>query len=311
VYTFQVRKGIRYSNGRLVRASDIRRAMERLFQLDSPGATAFSTIQGAQRCVAAHPCHLSQAIRVDDATGAISIKLRRPDPDFLFKFASEAFTAPVPPGTPDHDVGERAVPATGPYRITTSDATQVRFERNPFFREWSHAAQPDGNPDAIVWRFAPTLDTAVRWINTGRADWVFGLLPPAAVRRLQIERRDQLHTNPTLAVDGVNLHPIAPFDDVRVRRALNYAIDRHKIVRLYGGRIVATPYCQTLAPGLLGFQLYCPYTSHPRRDGRWTAPNVPLARRLVAASGTRGMKVTIWGFSDFPYIPHEVPAYVA
>jgi peptide/nickel transport system substrate-binding protein len=311
LYTFRLRNGIRYSDGRPLRASDFRRSMERMFEVGSPGAGAFSSIVGADRCRKGASCDLSRGVRADEAGGTISFRLRTPDPDFLFKLTEQAFAAPAPPGTPPHEVRASAVPGTGPNRIVRADAQEVRFERNPFFREWSHAAQPDGNPDAIVWRFVPSSKVAIAQVEQGRADWMFGLLPAAAVHRLQVERPAQLHTNPTLAIDAVNMHPKPPFDDVRVRRALSYALDRRVIVRMYGGPAVATPYCQTLAPGLLGFQRYCPYTLHPGRDGRWTAPNLALARRLVAASGTRGERVVVWGDSDFPYIPHGVPAYVA
>ena len=311
LYTFRLRNGIRYSDGRPLRASDFRRSMERMFQLGSPGAGAFLNVVGADRCRKGAQCDLSGGVRTDDAGGIVSFRLRTPDPDFLFKFTLQAFTAPVPPGTPPNEVGTDAVPATGPYHIVRANRREVRFERNPFFHEWSYAAQPDGNPEAIVWRFVPTIEDAIAQVEKGHADWLFGLLPPAALHRLQVERPAQLHTNPTLAVDAVNMHSRPPFDDIRVRRALNYAIDRRVIVRLYGGPAVATPYCQTLLPGLLGFKRYCPYTLHPLSDGRWTKPNLALARRLVAASGTRGQRIVVWGSSDFPYIPHGVPAYIA
>jgi peptide/nickel transport system substrate-binding protein len=311
LYTFRLRSGIRYSNGRPLHPSDFRRAMERMFRLGSPGAGAFLNVLGADRCRKGSRCDLSRGVRSDDAGGTVSFRLRAPDPDFLFKFTAQAFTAPIPPGTPPNEVGTNAVPATGPYHIVHVDRKEVRFERNPFFHEWSYAAQPDGNPDAIVWRFVPTTENAIAQVENGHADWLFGLLPPAALHRLQVERPAQLHTNPTLAVDAVNMHPKPPFDDIRVRRALNYAIDRRVIVRLYGGPAVATPYCQPLLPGLLGFRRYCPYTLHPLTDGRWTKPNLALARRLVAASGTSGQRIVVWGSSDFPYIPHGVPAYIA
>jgi peptide/nickel transport system substrate-binding protein len=86
-----------------------------------------------------------------------------------------------------------------------------------------------------------------------------------------------------------------PFDDVRVRRALNYAIDRHRVVALLGGQRNAQPACQILPPQLPGFERYCPYTRRPRADGRWTGPDLGRARRLVAASGTAGMRVRVWG----------------
>src|SRR5207248_768936 len=108
VYTFQLRRGIRYSDGRPLRASDFRRAMERLFEVGSPGVTMFSTILGADVCTNGAPCDLSRSVRADDASGTVSFRLARPDPDFLFKLASQAFTAPVPPGTPPYDVGSKA-----------------------------------------------------------------------------------------------------------------------------------------------------------------------------------------------------------
>jgi peptide/nickel transport system substrate-binding protein len=309
-YTFELRQGIRYSDGRPLRASDFRRAVERLFELSSHGAGYFAGVVGAGRCRPAVPCDLSRGIRTDDATGTVVFQLSAPDPDFLFKSAV-GFAAPIPPGTPAHDTGSTPVPGTGPYRIVAWNPGEIRFERNPFFHEWSHAAQPDGNPDVIVWRAVPSLEAAVRQVEEGRADWLFDILPPADLRRLRLERPVQLHWNPNLTVDGVELHPLPPFDDIRVRRALNYAIDRATVVRLYGGPVAATPTCQTLASGMPGYKRYCPYTLHPRADGRWTVPNLRLARRLVSASGTRGARVGVWGFSDVPYIPHAFPAYVA
>ena len=85
-----------------------------------------------------------------------------------------------------------------------------------------------------------------------------------------------------------------PFNDIRVRRALNLALDRRQIVNSYGGPLAAQPTCQILPPGIPGYRPYCPYTRDPAADGRWRAPDLALARRLVAASGTAGMSVTVW-----------------
>jgi peptide/nickel transport system substrate-binding protein len=104
---------------------------------------------------------------------------------------------------------------------------------------------------------------------------------------------------------------LAPFNDVRVRRALNYAIDRRKVVQMYGGPSFGTPTCQPLTPGLPAYRRYCPYTLHPRPDGAWTAPNLARAQRLVSESGTRGERVDVWGESDNAFISDGIPAYVA
>jgi peptide/nickel transport system substrate-binding protein len=94
-------------------------------------------------------------------------------------------------------------------------------------------------------------------------------------------------------------------------RAPNLAIDRREIVRIYGGRDAAALTCQALPAGTLGFRRYCPFTRHPRDDGMWTAPDLSLARKLVAASGARGIRVTVWGWSDDATISPAVARYTA
>jgi YVTN family beta-propeller protein len=312
-YAFRIRPGIRYSNRQPLRAGDFRRAFERLFRVGSPGASLFEDVVGAGACIRKPgTCNLSQGIVTNNPTGAVTFHLTAPDPDFLFKLTEFGFSAPIPPGTPDHETGQHAVPGTGPYEIANVSDTEVRFVRNPFFREWSHAAQPEGNPDAIMWRTVSTAQAAVTAIEQGRADWLFGQIPAAQYDQLKLQNPAQLHSNPEFAVDFVPLNThLAPFNDVRVRQALNYAIDRAKIARLYGGPTFATPTCQLIAPRLPGYRRYCPYTLHPSTDGAWSAPDMERARRLVAQSGTLGERIDVWGEPDQGFVPPTTPAYVA
>jgi YVTN family beta-propeller protein len=312
-YAFRIRPGVRYSDGQPLRASDFRRGIERLFRVHSPGTTYYSELTGAAACIRypAH-CDLSPGIVTDDVTSTVIFHLIAPDPQFLFNLTQFAFSAPVPPGTPDHETGSRTVPSTGPYKIASVSANEIRFVRNPFFREWSHAAQPAGNPDAIVWRTVPTVQDAVSAVEHGRADWVVGLIPRAQYRQLSIQAPAQLHSSPEFTVDFAPLNTNrAPFNNIRVRQALNYAINRREIVRLYGGPSFATITCQVITPGLPGYRRYCPYTQHPRAVGTYTGPDMVRARRLVHQSGTRGEQVDVWGASDNPYVPPAVPRYVA
>jgi YVTN family beta-propeller protein len=242
-YTFRIRPGIRYSGGRPLRASDFRRGIERLFRVGSPGSPLFTGITGAAACVQRPgSCGLSRGIVTDDAAGTVTFHLTAPDPEFVFKLTEFAFSAPIPPGTPDHETGSRTVPGTGPYQIASVSNTEIRFVRNPFFREWSHAAQPDGNPDSIVWQTVPTPQAGVTAVEQGRADWFYGQVPAAQYQQLELQDPAQLHSNPQFAAEflALNTH-LAPFNDVRVRQALNYAINRSEIVQLYGGPSFATP----------------------------------------------------------------------
>jgi peptide/nickel transport system substrate-binding protein len=234
-----------------------------------------------------------------------------PDPDFLYELTSFAFTAPIPRGVPDH-TGRTPVPGTGPYRVASIGRREVRLVRNPYFREWSHAAQPDGYPDVILWRIGGTHEKVVDSIVHGRADWTFDLIPPAQLRVLRRLYPAQVHATPWFLVQFFSLNTnLRPFDDVRVRRALDLAVDRAKIVEMYGGPAVAYPLCQPLVPGMPGYRRYCPYTVDPTRDGRWKGPDLARARRLVAASGRRGELVTVWGSTDELAIPRALPGYIA
>jgi peptide/nickel transport system substrate-binding protein len=186
--------------------------------------------------------------------------------------------------------------------IASATNREIRYVRNPYFREWSHAAQPDGNPDEIVMRYGLTSTQETREVEKGKADWTGGAAEPmpAALQPEVLTRFPaQLHYFPFAETDFMRLNTTrAPFNDLRVRQALNLAIDRAALVRLWGPAI-ASPTCQVLPPSFLGYRRYCPYTrGGPRADGRWTAPDLEQARRLVDASGTQGEQITVWGTSD-------------
>ena len=311
-YAFRLRPGIRYSNGRLVEASDFRRAFERIFRAKAPGTTFYASIDGAAACIR-HPaaCELSRGIVTDDARRTVIFHLARPDPDFLFELTEFAYTAPVPPGTPDRNLHWQPLPGTGPYRIVEAAHDHVRLERNPYFHEWSHAAQPDGNPDTIVWQFPPTHEAEIRDIEQGKADWTLDFIPVSQLRTIERTKPALLHVNPAFIVEFIPTNSnIPPFNSVKVRRALNDAIDRREIARLYGGSLVATPLCQPLPPGMPGYVRYCPYTKDPNAAGTYTGPDLAKARRLVGASGRRGSHIEVWATPDVAGVPPTVPRYI-
>jgi YVTN family beta-propeller protein len=299
-YRFELRRGIRYSTGALVRPADIRRELERSFHAGpaSLGATFFGAIDGAAACARRRrACDLSHGIVVDDAAGTITFHLTSPDPDFLYKLALPTAVA-VP------DVGAaipqgRPLPATGPYAIARLQPTRfVRLVRNPHFRAWSTAAKPDGYPGEIAVGLGVKQDAAVRAVERGQADYVFGEVaqsPRKEVDELFTRYASQVHTNAGLGLVSFFLNTrVPPFDNVYARRALNYAVDRHAALALAGGSRAASVTCQILPANFPAYRPYCPYTAHPGPGRPWSAPDLAKARRLVARSHTRGMRVTVW-----------------
>ena len=302
-YTFRLRTGVRYSNGEPVRPEDFRRAAQRA--LMAGDNFDFENLIGASTC-AARPshCDLSQSIVTDDAYGTVTFHLATPDPDFRSKLA-QPDAAAVAPGTSFHDINAHSLPATGPYKVVSVTRRQVVLARNPYFHEWSHAAQPNGYPDRIVWQTGGSVKTAITEVERGEADYTLDPPPPASLSAIETRLPSQLH----VTLDDVTIQlalntRAAPFNDVRVRRALSYAVNRTTVARLLGQD--SQPTCQWLPPDALGYEPYCPYTLNPVDAGTWSAPDLNAARRLIAASGTRGTPITIWsgpGYSTPDFTP--------
>ena len=309
-YTFQLRPGIRYSDGRPVHASDFRRALERVFRLGSPGTPYFSSLVGASACNR-HRCNLTRGVVTDDLARTVSFRLVAPEPDFLSNLTEGGLATPVPPGTPLHGVRRTPIPGTGPYEIASASKHEIRYVRNPYFHEWSHAAQPDGNPDEIVMRFGFTPVQEVKAIEHGRADWTADGVPASLLSNVTAHFPAQIHSYLQTNTDFLQLNTtVPPFNNLRVRQALNDAIDRARVARFYGGPLGATPTCQILPPGLLGYRAYCPYTRNlTAATNRWQAPDLPRALRLVTESGTRGDRITVWGPADDPVLGRALVPY--
>jgi peptide/nickel transport system substrate-binding protein len=308
-YAFRLRPDVHYSTGQVVKPEDVRSSIERGFKMRSRiHREQFRGVVGAEACTRRPAtCQLSKGIVTDPAANTVTFHLTRPDPEFLVKLADpNAFV--VPAGTPARDVGTSPVPATGPYMIQSFVPKRTLvLVRNPRFREWSRAAQPDGYPDRIEWNLSgqggSPIDekTGVDTVLRGRADF-FGMgfdQPPSdRVEALTTRYTSQVHLYPYTGTFAMYLNTrVSPFDDPRVRRAVSYAVDRRAVQTLFPGPAQIT--CQYLPPNFPGYQPYCPHTLNPNPAGAWTAADRAAATRLIAQSGTRGMRVTMWSYVEF------------
>jgi YVTN family beta-propeller protein len=308
-YTFRLRPNIRFSTGRPVKASDVRATFERLYDVGELPVTYYDGVLGAARCKQPRTrCDLSRGIVANDEARTVSFRLAEPDPEFLYKLALP-FAYVLPAGVPARRAGPKnPLPATGPYMIAQYRVKRVlRLRRNPHFREWSQAAQPDGYPDEIVFDIGGTPDDAVREVISGKADIFTSAQSqnsPSSDQLTATKTRhaSQVHTNPQPAAIGLFLNTnVAPFNSLNVRRAISYAADRAAAVEAAGGRDVAQTTCQILPPSFPGHRPYCPFSAGDATPGRWKAPDLAKAQALIAASGTRGMKITVWSWADKPW----------
>jgi YVTN family beta-propeller protein len=296
-YTFTLRRGIRYSSGALVRASDFRRGLQRQLSFGDVPAY-YEGILGAPACHRnPQRCDLSAGIVTDDAAGTVTFRLGQADPDFLYKLAL-LFAAPAPPGAAGH-LMDRApfLPGTGPYMISRyRPDSSLTLVRNPRFRQWSYAAQPPGYPDVIRFEQMAGPRQQEQAVEAGRADIVdttsFNGQPS---RPLAVRYPTRVHSTPKLITTFLFLNTRQPpFTSLKARQALSYAIDRARIIQLLGlDSPEATPTCQVLPAGSPSYQPYCPYTAGAK-DGAWHGPDLATAVRLAHESGTTQVPVTVW-----------------
>ena len=295
-YTFRLRHGLRFSTGRPVKASDVRSTFERHFRAHPETPDFYEGIVGGRECKERPKrCDLSGGVVADDASRTVTFHLVAPDPEFLYKLAL-SLAVVVPARTAA--TGERPLPGTGPYRIARYQRNRsIRLVRNRRFRPWSRAAQPDGNPDVIELRFWSRDDERVTAVERGRADWTT-IVPTYRLGELRTRYAAQVHITPRAETVFVELNVRRPpFNDLLARRAVNYAVDRARIVELAGGADLAAPTCQILPPNFPGYRPFCTYTADPSHGGSWSAPDLARARELVERSGTKGMAVDMIGLT--------------
>lgn len=291
---FTLRDGIKFSNGKAVTVEDVAASLERIFKLRSPvAASFFGTVVGADKCLASpDDCELAGGVETDPTRRTVTIHLTRPDFEMEQKL-SLPLAAILPADAPAKDAGPSPIPGTGPYMVESNNPKRgLRLVRNPYFKEFSADAQPDGWVDAISYDFGLTEEEQIEAVGKGKADWMFDALPADQLTELAIRYSKRLRVRPLPSMWYLAMNTrLPPFNDVRVRQAVNYAVDRYAAVKLAGGVNLGVPTCQILPPGTTSYEPYCPYTVGP--GATWRRPDLVKARDLVEASGTSGMGVEI------------------
>ena len=289
-YTLHLRPGLEYSDGTPVRASDFRFAVERLFRLNSAGSTFYTGIVGAEEFAKTKRGGI-EGIESDDRSGKIVIRLTEPSGSFSYILALQ-FGALLPPGTPAEDQTSSPPPATGPYVITdVRPGRSWEYKRNPAWAANGEAMPefPDGHVEKIKFEVRSNPVTEVEEVEAGKSDWMKN--PPPPERYADV--RDRYEGTQFLEVPTISVYyfwmntQTPPFDDPRVRRAVNYAVDPEALERIFAGTLAATQQVlPPLMPGYRKFELY-PY-------------NLAKAKRLIAQADPADRDITVWTFNLAP-----------
>jgi peptide/nickel transport system substrate-binding protein len=185
-YTFTLREGIKFSDGKSLTTDDVVASFQRIFKVSSPTAgTFYNGIVGADACIKKPAdCTLDKGVVGDASAGTVTINLTAPDPEFPYKLAVPHASI-VPKGSPAKDAGTKPLPSTGPYMAASYDPNrQLKLVRNPHFKEWSREAEPQGYADVIEYSFGQTVESEVTAVQNGTADWMYDPAPSTPSRRM-------------------------------------------------------------------------------------------------------------------------------
>lgn len=299
-YELQLREGLKYSDGKPVVASDFEHTMQRVFNLESPGASFYEDIVGAKEYEKAGKATADiPGIETDDATGKITIRLEKPNGAFNYILAMW-FASVVPGDTPFKNMTKNPPPGVGPYMVTESVPNrQFVLEKNPVFAELKIPGIPVGSLDKITTKIIPNLSQQTQDVLNDKLDFMQDA-PPAdlkpTVRTQAADRFEDTYVTPSTYYLFLN-NKVAPFDDPLVREAVNFGVDKPALASRFAGAL--SPGCTFIPAGYVGYDEALDTTDCPYGDPT-QPPNVEKAKELIAEAGAEGAKVTVWGNSDDP-----------
>jgi ABC-type transport system substrate-binding protein len=272
-YTFHLRPGVKFHNGREMTADDVKYSLDRvtLPATQSPGSGFFGAIKGYDAMFGGTATSLEGVTVVDPLT--VRIDLSRPDATFLHVMAIN-FASVVPKEAVEAangDFGKMPV-GTGAFKMTEWTLGQrLVFAKNT---DYWRAGEP--YLDQITYEFGQEPIVALLRLQNGEVDIPGDGVPPAKftevmsdpVQKARVVVGGMLHTG----YITMNVQT-PPFDKVEVRRAVNMAINKDRVVQVINNR--AVPANQPLPPAMPGYT--ADYAGYPY--------DVEGAKKLLADAG--------------------------
>lgn len=288
-YTFKLHKGVKFTNGRELTSKDVKYSIDRTVnpKTQSPGAGFFGAIAGFAEVASGAVEGLSGITMPDDHT--VVFQLSRPDATFLHVMAIN-FASVVPREAVDAaegDFGHKPL-GSGAYKLTEwTSGQRLVFERNP-----DHFVKGVPYLDKFTVEVGQEPLVALLRLQKGEVDIAGDGVPPAKFLELKNDpaQKDLLVDGDQLQTGYITLNTkVPPFDDVRVRQAVNMAINKDRIVRVINNR--AVPANQPLPPLMPGYDKA--FTGY--------AYDVAKAKALLAEAGhANGFTTTLYATNTEP-----------
>jgi peptide/nickel transport system substrate-binding protein len=289
-YTLTLRDGLKYSDGSPVKANDFEHTIKRVINLESGGSSFFTgNIVGAEEYEKAGKAKGDiSGITADDATRKITIKIKQASGQFPFILAMD-FGGLVPGDTPFENLTKSPPAGVGPFKITSvQTGRSFVMERNENYPEIE--GLPAAKLDKITVNAVTNDSRAITDVLQNKADYYDEPPSSDALREFREQAPERYRGEVTNSTYYYFLNQrVKPFDNPQVRQAVNFAIDKRALQRLFGGLL--TPSCNFLPPGMQGYTKIdpCPY-GDPK-----AAPDLAKAKQMIQEAGVAGQSVTVYG----------------
>jgi ABC-type transport system substrate-binding protein len=255
-FTFTLRKNFRFSDGSPVRASAFARAINRTLapSMKSPGALFTRHIVGAADVLAGKRRSATGVVARGDT---LIVRFTRPTPDFSVLTTLPFFCA-VPPTLPVDAEGIGVFPSAGPYRVVEyRPGERVVIGRNPFYG----GSRPHHVDGFDVDLRAPSIDEPIQRIERGESDWTSSLMPvflssPVGLVAKYGINRSRFFSQPGLSLRmlAFNSSRLLFRNNPRLRKAVNFALDRRALQAIAGGPQAGRLTDQYIPPLVPGFR---------------------------------------------------------
>jgi peptide/nickel transport system substrate-binding protein len=293
-YTVTLRKGLVFSNGAPVKASDFAYTVERAIKIPWGGSGQFITAQiKGGTAFATGKAKTISGITTDDATGKIVIQLNAPYGAFDNVLAFPALGI-VPSGTPFKNEPNSPPPGVGPYMITNIvPNASFSVVKNPHWTPIPGIPSGSVNVNVKISANIPANALSVLNNSADMFDWA-DTVPGSLLPQIQSQAADRFKN---LDLGGSTYYfflnaKTKPFSSQLAREAVVTGLNQDALNRLGSGTLV--PACYFLPPAVPGHPAApCPYGTPGLGD-------LTKAKALVKQSGMGGQPVTVWSETRTP-----------